>query len=390
MKKQTSFALVVVVCGLIRSLAHADSFQGLGDLVGGGVTSHADSISTDGTTVVGRGSGPSGSEAFRWTSGEGMVGLGDLAGGDFDSRAHGVSGDGSTVVGYGMSTFVMPPDFEFEAFRWTAASGMVGLGDLNSTLLDSWSLAASSDGSTVVGGGSGQAFLWTESGGMVGLGFLSPAHFLSSAEDISGDGSIVVGYSQGLSGDGVYAFRWTSGGGMVSLGELPGGNVFSRAYSVSSDGDTVVGRTAVAGGFEAFRWTSGEGMLGLGELEGGLYTSTALGVSTDGSVIVGQTESSSGQEAFLWEESVGMLSLRDYLEDELGLDLTGWTLLSAEDISGDGRTIVGHGHNANGSGPEGWIATIPEEIVVPEPFTTLLQACALLMLAALKTSKDQS
>ncbi len=42
----------------------------------------------------------SGREAFRWTSGGGMVGLGDLPGGESDSEANGVSADGSVVVGY--------------------------------------------------------------------------------------------------------------------------------------------------------------------------------------------------------------------------------------------------------------------------------------------------
>ena len=51
-----------------------------------------------------------------------MVGLGGL-GGSRDSHACGVSADGSTVVGYASSA-IGP-----EAFRWTAAAGMVGLGD---------------------------------------------------------------------------------------------------------------------------------------------------------------------------------------------------------------------------------------------------------------------
>ncbi len=57
------------------------SFQGLGDLTGGGVGSFASGVSGDGSVVVGRSFGASGTEAFRWTSGGGMVGLGDLTGG---------------------------------------------------------------------------------------------------------------------------------------------------------------------------------------------------------------------------------------------------------------------------------------------------------------------
>ena len=43
---------------------------------------------------------PSGQEAFRWTSGGGMVGLGGLGS---SSYAYDISADGSTVVGYAYS-----------------------------------------------------------------------------------------------------------------------------------------------------------------------------------------------------------------------------------------------------------------------------------------------
>lgn len=51
-----------------------------------------------------------------------FMGLGDLPGSVFQSIAHGVSADGSTVVGWSWSALGA------EAFRWTAATGMFGLG----------------------------------------------------------------------------------------------------------------------------------------------------------------------------------------------------------------------------------------------------------------------
>src|SRR5262245_39101254 len=48
--------------------------------------------------------------------------LGDLPGGSFDSRANAVSADGSVVVGFGDNAAGYQ-----DAFRWTAAAGMVGL-----------------------------------------------------------------------------------------------------------------------------------------------------------------------------------------------------------------------------------------------------------------------
>ncbi len=45
-----------------------------------------------------------GSEAFHWTQAGGMVGLGDLPGGTFGSRAFFVSADGSVVWPMGRAT----------------------------------------------------------------------------------------------------------------------------------------------------------------------------------------------------------------------------------------------------------------------------------------------
>ena len=46
-------------------------------------------------------------------------------------------------------------------------------------------------------------------------------------------------------------------------------------------------------------------------------------------------------------------------ENDVGLDLTGWTLGSVGGISSDGYVIVGDGINPDGYN-EAWIATIPE------------------------------
>jgi hypothetical protein len=94
-------------------------------------------------------------------------------------------------------------------------------------------------------------------------------------------------------------------------------------------------------------------MTGLGDLPGGDFFSAANDVSADGSVVVGTGSSASGFEAFVWNAADGMRSLRDLLTNDAGLDLTGWTLISANAISANGRAIVGEGTNPDGD-DEAW------------------------------------
>ncbi|MCP4248495.1 MAG: PEP-CTERM sorting domain-containing protein [bacterium] len=139
-----------------------------------------------------------------------MVGLGDLPGSSFQSRAYATSADGSIVVGISAS------GFGWEAFSWTAAGGMVGLGvlpDGNSFQGDK-TMATSADGSVVVGGSlrsdTGEAFIWDADRGMRSLqdvliddlgldlgGFTQ----LTDASGISADGMTVVGTGINAAGD---------------------------------------------------------------------------------------------------------------------------------------------------------------------------------------------
>jgi probable HAF family extracellular repeat protein len=137
-----------------------------------------------------------------------MVGLG---GGEFRSGAYGVSADGSTVVGYSYSAS------GYEAFRWTSASGMDGLGDLAGGSFYSYAYGVSADGSTVVGGGisasGNRAFIWDERNGMQNLrdvlindyGLDLTGWTLRTAYGISDDGLTIVG--DGLNPDG-YGEAW--------------------------------------------------------------------------------------------------------------------------------------------------------------------------------------
>jgi probable HAF family extracellular repeat protein len=228
-------------------------------------------------------------------------------------------------------------------------------------------MAVSADGSVVVGLSASdlgtEAFRWTATGGMVGLGDLPGGVYQSWGFGVSDDGAVVVGTS--LSESGNEAFRWDRSTGMVALGDLPDGDFDSRARDASADGSVIVGcgSSALATN-EAFRWTALEGMIGLGGLPGGDGSSYAHAVSADGSVIVGRGGGSLGWQAFVWDEVRGMRVLQDVLEEDFGVELSGWVLSEARDVSADGTTVAGIGRNPAGE-TEAWVAWIPEPAALP-------------------------
>ncbi|WP_419769052.1 MAG: autotransporter domain-containing protein [Candidatus Marinarcus sp.] len=344
-------------------MLYSASMEGLGHLAGS-FFSIATGVNSDGSVVVGYSNG---FEAFRWTQAGGMVGLGDLAGGSFSSTAYGVNSDGSVVVGHSASTN------GGEAFRWTQEGGMVGLGDLAGGSFFSLANGVNSDGSVVVGYSNSangyEAFRWTQAGGMVGLGDLAGGSFDGWASAVNSDGSVVVGYSS--SANGGEAFRWTQEGGMVGLGDLAGGSFDSEANGVNSDGSVVVGYSSSANGGEAFRWTQEGGMVGLGDLAGGSFFSTANGVNSDGSVVVGYSNSANGYEAFRWTQSTGMQSLTEWLAED-GYTLTGWSNTNPNAVSDDGKTIVGFGNSTNGT--EAFIAKAGQGMIGMSDFTASLES----------------
>ncbi|MEX2141720.1 MAG: PEP-CTERM sorting domain-containing protein [Pirellulales bacterium] len=120
-------------------------------------------VSSDGSVVVGWSESSNGREAFRWTEAGGMVGLGDLQGGVLRSIASGISADGSVIVGTGNSTGT----FFGEAFLWTQPTGMMNLKEFlatgGATGLTGWTLLGdvyvSGDGTRIAGTGRNPAGL---------------------------------------------------------------------------------------------------------------------------------------------------------------------------------------------------------------------------------------
>lgn len=333
------------------------SFQGLGYALPDDTMSSARGIARDGSAIVGTSGGGGISQAFLWTPEQGMIGLGGLNPNQQRSWAYSVANDGVAVVGESRA------QYSYHAFRWTPAEGMVDMDDRPGWYPTSSAWGVSTDGSVVVGArNSLGAFRWTAETGMVDLGAL-PGYIGSGASAVSADGSVVVGRTYD-DDDEMQAYYWTAEGGMVGLGDLPGGQwpLDSEANAVSADGSVIVGAGESSAGREAVRWTTAGEMLSLGDLPGGYTDGIALGVSADGSVVVGMGTLGwelFDRDAFIWDEEHGIRLLKDALEDEYGLDLTGWRLLAAEGISDDGCTIVGTGFRSDGHA-EAWIARIPE------------------------------
>jgi probable HAF family extracellular repeat protein len=236
-----------------------EGMVGLGDLPDYPFGSRAEDVSADGRVITGtadfrtgEGSEGDSGEAFLWTEEIGMVGLGSLSGPTRGavSVGEGISADGTMVAGYGGAP-------SQEAFRWTESTGMIGLGDLPGGKFFSFARAISADGNAIIGfsgsddgsGGVGvaESFRWTEATGMVGLGDLPGGAYLSYAQGVSGDGTVIVGNSE--TDGGLEPFVWTDSHGMRRLADVLSdvygldfiGWQLLRVWDVSDDGLVMVG-----------------------------------------------------------------------------------------------------------------------------------------------------
>ena len=120
-----------------------------------------------------------------------FIPLGILPGHDI-SRGFGVSDDGTVVAGSSHSGNRNAPS---QAFRWTDATGMVGLGNMTGAG-GNGQQPLSADGSRIAGnsGSPQQVFLYSQVDGIRNLGNLGIDTYRSSG--ISGDGNVVVGWNR--------------------------------------------------------------------------------------------------------------------------------------------------------------------------------------------------
>lgn len=297
------------------------------------------------------------------------------------SRTIGVSGDGSVVLGFATLSYYTP-------FLWSETNGIEFLPDFIPS-------AISDDGSTVVGEAASQAVRWTASTGVQGLGTLScSADVLSRSKAVSADGAVVVGYCFARPSPTevcrLASFRWTQAAGMYSLGgQFP--TVASQALGLSGDGTQVV--HGLDSGWPnyyryAIYWTA-EPSAPIGWYpsphEGNYF---ADGLSLDGQVLLGSVENQHGRFGFrrkngtqtflpfvprscnsdgtaiisssarLWTSTLGTVDFRSHLQ-AMGLDLAGWHFYTLNQISSDGTAIVGDATRGTSVTPVGFIIKLP-------------------------------
>jgi uncharacterized membrane protein len=289
-----------------------------------------------------------------------------------DGLAWALSSDGLWVSGKSFAS-----DSRGIAARWLIGGTTEELGWLPGTGETCGSLSSgyecSADGSVVVGlswdGCSGRAFRWTPETDMVAMEMLGTGG--NRASVVSDDGQVLAGFANTEGPPSRSPAVWNADG----TGWLLNETAFGEIMAITPDGTTVAGTYGdeddVIPPFyqatPAFYWNEDEGLVRIGWLDDD-KTAMAQGISADGDTIVGFSGHilETGLDAFVWTRQRGMEKLYDRLV-QLGVPgLEDVVLASANDVSQDGRTVVGWGYFPDaeeGIVQRGWIATLPE----PEP-----------------------
>jgi probable HAF family extracellular repeat protein len=204
------------------------------------VMGYPQSVTDDGTMVAG---------GNTWWKTSGQTGtFGNCGDAQISLDMVDLSADGSVAAGSGPFGTPFMGDF-FNAYRSTPTGNCQNI-DGHSRNSDAGGISA--DGQVIVGemqiGGPYLAFRWTAATGMVNLGDLGGG--LSRADATNGDGSVVVGHSLtsgSTSSD--HAFIWTARCGMLDLqtvlqnqgAKIPRGWILQVATDVSEDGTVITG-----------------------------------------------------------------------------------------------------------------------------------------------------
>lgn len=217
----------------------------LPDLAGGPDRCDAEDVSDDGRIIVGFGNTANGPEAVRWIDGQ-PEGLGDLPGGDFYSSSVAISPNGQFVVGVSVSGYHPDGRAVFEAFSWSEAAGLNGLG-VPSNAFSTLPSGVGNNGVAVGYAGPldpntayPTAVRWRP-------GQAPEMLFAGQALDVAASGKLLVGNTIAPDPVGQRAVVWDEVNGtrrledlLMSVGVDLGDEVLRRGTAVSGDGTTIL------------------------------------------------------------------------------------------------------------------------------------------------------
>ncbi len=327
---------IVAVC--VFALVSSSYCQCITDLgvLPGLVWSEAESVSDDGSVVVGRCWSESlETRAFVWSAASGIRSIETI--GDVPSDATAVSADGTTIVGWRRSEFFSV------GFRLRITGDESEFSDIGD---DDWCGCAaipsgvSADGRVVVATldcpfGLPWAAISTD--GQASMLVFEEIPF-SWGWAISADGTIATASSVSVEHFGV---TWRAESGLEPL-VPPSGLSEVWPGALNSNGDMIAGSVGTSGVRQAFLWSARDGFGLLGPREDS-RNEFARDICDNGSVIVGVSQSSDEDRAVVWLSGGSALLLRDVITAR-GIDVAEWSELNvAAAISRDGRFVVGHG-----------------------------------------------
>ncbi|MGE3180189.1 MAG: hypothetical protein AB7N71_01045 [Phycisphaerae bacterium] len=310
------------------------------------------SVSADGTTIIGSANSTKSGilhVPFRWQADSGVISLGAMAdekqGPYAETIPLALSADGAIIVGYARTDGSTAPA---RAFRWRAETGYSLLPSCTAGEIRAAAISATGEQIAGYRALGSQPFFWNSPEHTCALlNFPSvPNTSAVLVTDMDASGDIAIGYVIQSSPARNFGVRWFAQGGFEMIGED------RTPVGISADGTTIVSRFA--------RWTEATGWLGIPPaIPGSLFGRNMRAASGNGAIIVGSdAEFLNGPpSAAIWDSTNGSRLLQSVLENEFGLDLSGWHLQIAMDISADGRVVVGNGIDPEGV-QRGWRALL--------------------------------